>query len=276
METLRIGDVVTTAAGRPEPVRWIGHRSYSGKFIAGNRSILPVCIRAGALADGVPRRDLFVSPLHAMFVDNVLVPVIELVNGVTILQASAVERVEYFHIELARHDIILAEGAPTESFVDDNSRMMFHNAHEYAALYPDAEAGPAFYCAPRVTNGFALEAIRHRLIVRAGLQLGRETEPLHGSVDLVKPRLILGWAQKPLRPEIPICLDISLNGVVIAQTLANLYRADLAEAGLGSGNHGFSVALPKPLSRSQQGRVEVRRSSDQALLMRASHMLRTG
>ena len=49
---------------------------------------------------------------------------------------------EYFHIELDTHDVIIAEGALAESFIDDDSRGMFHNAHEYRALYPDAATGP--------------------------------------------------------------------------------------------------------------------------------------
>ena len=44
------------------------------------------------------------------------------------------ERVSYFHIELETHDVIFAEGAPSETFIDDNSRGMFHNAHEFALL----------------------------------------------------------------------------------------------------------------------------------------------
>jgi hypothetical protein len=274
VEEIRIGDHVTTAAGLSEPVRWIGRRSYSGKFIAGNRSILPVCIHAGALGDNVPARDLFVSPHHAMFIDDVLVPAVELVNGVSITQADEVERVEYVHIELARHEVILAEGAPTESFVDDDSRMMFHNAHEYAALYPDARREPALYCAPRVTEGFALEAVRHRLAMRAGLHPGHEAEPLRGCIDVIRARLVAGWAQNPLRPEIPVCVDICLDGAIIAQGLANRHRPDLATAGLGSGHHSFSVELPESLTRAQQARLEVRRSSDHALVTRAPHLVR--
>ena len=74
---------------------------------------------------------------------------------------------EYVHVELETHDLILAEGAAAESYVDDDSRAMFHNAHEYHALYPDAVRRPALYCGPRVEEGFALEAVRRRLRARA-------------------------------------------------------------------------------------------------------------
>ena len=66
-----------------------------------------------------------------------------------------------------RHDLLLAEGAPSESFIDDDSRGMFHNAAEYTRLYPDAPA-PGTFCAPRVTDGYRLEAIRRRLAEVAG------------------------------------------------------------------------------------------------------------
>ena len=130
----------------------------------GRKDILPICIRAGALDDNVPRRDLWISPHHAMYLDGTLIEAKDLVNGVSIVQAEHVEKVEYFHIELERHDVIIAEGALSESFIDDDSRGMFHNAHEYRAMYPqDAATAIARYCAPRLDEGYELEALRGRI-----------------------------------------------------------------------------------------------------------------
>jgi hypothetical protein len=195
---------------------------------------------------------------------GVLVEAKDLVNGVSITQAEQVDRVEYFHIELETHDVILAEGALSETFVDDDSRAMFHNAHEYAALYPEDVARPARYRAPRLEIGYEVEAIRRKLAARAGLLSdGQDAGTLRGHIDAVSPRLIEGWAQSVDHPEAPVCLDIYAGGELIGQTLANRYREDLEAAGLGSGRHGFSFAVPDGLMLLP-GTVEVRRSLDGA------------
>ena len=162
VEVLAIGDSVVTASGARRPIRWIGRRAYSRRFLASNPGAQPVRIRAGALAEGVPRRDLLVSADHAMFLDGMLVPAGCLVNGTTILRDRGPERLEYYHVELETHDVILAEGAPSETFMDDDSRGLFHNAAEFTALYPQ-QASPAWFCAPRVEHGPELEALRRRL-----------------------------------------------------------------------------------------------------------------
>jgi hypothetical protein len=163
IEKLSIGDLVVTLHNEAWPIRWIGRRAYEARFVASNRALLPVLIRQNALDDGVPRRDLFVSPKHAMFLDDVLVPAEQLVNGVSIVRCDTVAMVEYFHIELDTHDIILAEGAPSETFVDCDNRGMFQNADEFARLYPDSDAPTWAFCAPRVEEGDRLQHLRCRL-----------------------------------------------------------------------------------------------------------------
>jgi len=168
VEELAIGDNVVTLSGETKPIRWIGRRAYDGRFVAGNRMVLPIRIAANALGDRLPARDLWVSPKHALYIDDVLVPAENLVNGATIVQADEVERIEYFHIELAAHEIIFAEGAPTESFVDCDNRGMFQNSDEFARLYP-GDTRPAWqFCAPRLDERSAeLPAIRAALLERA-------------------------------------------------------------------------------------------------------------
>ncbi len=173
VETLAVGDGLVTASGRVKPLRWIGRRSFAGRFMQRNRALLPIGFAAGSLGNGLPRRDLFVSPSHAMFLDGVLIPAVHLVNGSTVVVMDDMDAVNYVHLELADHDVILAEGAPSETFLDTGCRGMFQNAAEYARLYPDAEpvTGP---CAPRVTEGPAVEAVRRRLAQHAATWMSAE------------------------------------------------------------------------------------------------------
>ena len=259
VQQLVIGDRVTLAGGGDAPIVWIGRRSYDGRFIRGRRDILPVCIHAGALGNGLPKRDLTVSPLHAMLLDGVLVPAGVLVNGTTVTQADSIDMVHYVHIELDHHDVLLAEGAPAESFVDDDSRAIFHNAHEWARLYPGRPRVPAMYYAPRVVDGEALEQIKCAIDLLAGLAIPGRHQQLRGQIDGWRGDAVWGWAQNPAKPEVPVCLEAWVGGVPVSRTLANLFRTDLREAGIGSGCHGFHMTLPE----SALGReVEVRRVID--------------
>ncbi len=264
VENLKIGDRVMTKAGVTRPIKWIGRRSYGGRFIMGQKEILPICIRAGALDDNVPRRDLWISPHHAMFFDGVLIEAKDLINGVSIVQAERIEKVEYFHIELESHDVLVAEGALSESFIDDDSRGLFRNAHEYRSLYPEAAAGAAQFCAPRLDHGYEVEEARRRIARRAHLLRaadGPRIGPLRGYVDAVGPRRIEGWAQNIEHPDAPVCLDIYAGGRLIGQVLANRYRKDLEAAGLGSGRHSFVFTAPAGTALAANA-VDIRRALD--------------
>src|SRR6185437_7469453 len=92
-------------------------------------------------------------PEHALYVDGMLVPAWLLANGTTIAQEFKVERIEYFHIVLAEQVILFAEGTAVESYVDCSNRLMFHNAAEFTALYPDSPSHPARFRAPRLEPG---------------------------------------------------------------------------------------------------------------------------
>jgi autotransporter passenger strand-loop-strand repeat protein len=249
VETLRIGDKVLTAAGRAETIEWIGQRSYDARFAAGNHLVRPVRLQADAIAAGVPSRDLYISPGHGIFVDGVLIPAWRLINGRTITQPDLAQAdISYFHIELASHAVILAENCPAETYLDTGARTQFQNAATYTR-----RADTAITPLPRVESGFALNVIKTKLDARAGIVAKAEAaaHAVIGYVDHVGGNTVSGWALCPDDPETPVTLDIYfwragvLNKVV---ALANAYRADLRQAGLGSGCHGFAVDLPDDAS----------------------------
>jgi hypothetical protein len=270
IEALRIGDEVTTLAG-PRGIRWIGRRSYNGRFIAGNPDILPITIRRGALANWVPCRDLTVSPKHALFLRDMLVPAERLVNGASIIQHQAVERLDYLHLEFADHVIIFAEGAASESFVDCDSRLLFQNAHEFEILYPGMRRRRATECAPRVEHGTALHRVRRLFALRAGLTaMHADDAPTHGwldgRVDQFDHEQISGWAFDSTRPHTPVWLEIVDNGRVVGDVLADMYRPDLTAAGKGSGRCSYIFRFRRPLSPAISHDILVRRRADHALL----------
>jgi Hint domain-containing protein len=110
----------------------------------------------------------------------VLVPAEHLVNGVTIEQAQDVDWLEYFHIELDSHDVIFAEGAPAETYVDCDNRGMFQNDADHTLLYPGDESPRWQFCAPRLEwDAQELPPIRARLLERAAtLTLARDSDPV--------------------------------------------------------------------------------------------------
>ena len=170
VETLNEGDRVLTATGRLAPVRWIGHRRTDLAKHPRPYDVMPVRIRAGAFGEGLPERDLVLSPDHAVFIDGRLIPIRHLINGASIVQETR-ESVTYWHVELDRHDVILAEGMACESYLDTGNRSAFENASGAVAMTPDfaravwADEG----CAPIVTDTAdpALRALHTRLLARA-------------------------------------------------------------------------------------------------------------
>jgi len=142
VEDLRPGDLVITASGDLRPVRWIGRQTVSTRFADPIR-VLPIRIRAGAIAEGMPARDLLVSPDHAVLVGDILANANALVNGISVIRETDVpEILTYYHIEIAEHALILAEGLPAETFVDNISRQHFDNWAEYVALGIEAAGIP--------------------------------------------------------------------------------------------------------------------------------------
>jgi len=188
VEDLREGDAVLLAGGGTAQVVWIGRRTVEVARHAWPDLVRPVRIRAGALADGVPKRDLLLSPEHALLLDGALVPAGLLANGRSIVQERGGDRVTYLHVELPAHAALIAEGAAAESYLDLDNREAFEDADDaITELHPhfgprsDAEG-----CAPRLAEGPEVVAIRARLAERAAERFpmtARTDGDLHLRID---------------------------------------------------------------------------------------------
>ncbi len=212
MERLRAGKQVTTLVDGEEvarPVKWLGHRRINLANHTRPETVAPIRIQHGAFADNMPHRDLVVSPDHAIFVDGKLVCARQLVNGTTIRQETNWTAVDYYHVELDRHAILLAEGLPAESYIDTGNSGFFGNSGTPLVLHPDLtdesdyptrETGS---CAPFVWDAANVQPIWQRLADRAaalgqpvpvretstdgGLHLvakGRTIKPIYDNADL--------------------------------------------------------------------------------------------
>jgi hypothetical protein len=174
VERLTVGDIVHTHFAGLTPIVWLGHRHINCGRHRDPSKVWPVLVSAHAFGPRMPERDLWLSPDHAVFVDDVLIPIKHLINGKTIVQRR-VEEVTYYHVELGEHDVLLAEGMHAESYLETGSRAGFDNAGGLVSLHPDfgARRWEAFGCAPFVVTGPQLDAVKAR--TKARMPKGRRT-----------------------------------------------------------------------------------------------------
>jgi len=169
VDQLAVGDMVLTCRGNgPRRVTWIG----SGQVLAtrGQRNAAtPVVIHKNALGDKLPHQDLRVTKGHAIHLDGALIPVEFLVNHRSIVWDDHAQEVRLWHIELDQHDVILANGAPAESYRDDGNRWLFRNARSAEA--PQQQLP----CAPLLTGGLVVDTAWRRLLARSGPRPGVPT-----------------------------------------------------------------------------------------------------
>ncbi|SEK86408.1 Hint domain-containing protein [Roseovarius azorensis] len=128
VERLAVGDMLRTLDHGFQPVRLVCHTTCDAIDLQLRPAIRPVYILAGALGNGLPLRDLKVSPQHRMLVSSriaermfgtaeVLIPAIKLIGLPGVFIDRSVTEVEYFHVLLDDHEVIFAEGAPSESLL---------------------------------------------------------------------------------------------------------------------------------------------------------------
>ncbi|GAN76123.1 Hint domain-containing protein [Acidisphaera rubrifaciens] len=169
VEALRPGDMVETQEG-PRAVTWVGGRRFDLESHPQPEAVRPIRVAAGAFGPDLPVRDLWLSPDHAILDEDVLIPVRYLVNGCTIRPDAERTEVHYFHVELARHGVLYAEGLPVESYLDTGDREAFIRA-DAATRKPPAGTVPAIWeshgYAPLAVAGPRVAGLRARLAARA-------------------------------------------------------------------------------------------------------------
>jgi hypothetical protein len=133
VEHLHPGDLVMTASGAVKTVAWVRSDTLDTRALADAELYAPVCIAKDAIAPGKPARDLWLTPDHAILAGGALIPVKLLVNGGSIRQQPVAEY-RFFHIELAKHDLLLAEGLEAESYLGVSRWQPGHGAAEGGLL----------------------------------------------------------------------------------------------------------------------------------------------
>lgn len=163
IEGLAEGDLLPTAFGGICPIQWIGYYLYKRDDQAKpwGKDLLPVRVARSALGPDLPCGDLYLSKEHALLIDGVLVTAGSLINGktITLYDARELNELAFFHIKLAHHNVIYAEGAPCETLI--NFEESAANFAEYLRSYgppPTQEAR----CAPLLSCTGARREIKSR------------------------------------------------------------------------------------------------------------------
>ena len=267
VETLAEGSLVLTASGATRPISWIGTRSIDCNTHPVPTQVWPVRVRSGAFGDGLPRRDLLISPGHAVFVDGLLIPVAHLINGASIFQ-ERVASVTYYHIELDSHDVLLSEGLASESYLDTGNRGAFANADQAMTLHPDfsPRSHEVDGCAPYRTGGSEVEAVRRRLLERLDGLGFDAAEPVSLTVEAIAGDRVIRQPVPPpasgrlLRLSLPAGTDrLCLRSDVGVPAGLNVAITDVRGLGLCVGAlfvDGALVPLDSPALASGFYRVE--------------------
>jgi hypothetical protein len=185
VETLRPGATVLAledGATVARPLRWVGRLDVDLARHPSPSRAAPVRLRAGAIAEGVPARDLLLSPDHALLLDGALFQAQALRNGASIAQDTAPTRIAYAHLELARHGAVLAEGLAVETYLDTGNRGLFGAGRAPRGLAPDLAGVP---------TGGALALVKARAF--APLRLDTATIAEAHAMAMARARA-LGWS----------------------------------------------------------------------------------
>jgi len=274
VEDIAVGDRVVTLQDGEEVLRtvtWVGHRCVD--LATHNRPELaaPVRVRVGAFADGLPHRDLLVSPDHCLFVDDTLVPAKLLVNDMTIVNDRAIRTVTYHHVELEQHAVLLAEGLPAESYRDSGNRAFFDDAVT-TVLHPEFHVNAGHRCWEGACEKLAsdpadVEPLWHRLAARAEA-LGHVRPALQTTTDADLHVLADGRAIRPVAVTAGRHVFVLPAGATSVR-LASRFTIPADIAPYGDDRRRLGVAVSRITMRSDAGDVEI--PADHPTLTRGWH-----
>lgn len=154
VEGLEVGDIVSLFDGGSAPIKWIGRRKVSNREQTLSPSLRPVRIKADAFGPDLPHADLSVSQQHRIMIEKrqaemmfgsteVLVPAVALINDHSVQIDAQAGQVTYHHIMFDAHEVITANGLPTESFYPGASALRALDAAaltEFKTLFPEIAA----------------------------------------------------------------------------------------------------------------------------------------
>lgn len=226
VEQLAPGDLLVTidrsGTRTVQPIKWIGERRVNLAAHPHPEFAAPVRICKDAFSEGIPARDLLLSPEHCIFVDGRLVPVRLLVNDMTIVQERQAGHVHYYHVEMPQHSLLLAEGLLAESYLDTGNRAFFSNAGLALILPPEFHVNAGLKCwerdacAPLAVGPAVVEPMWRALVHRAK-SLGCERLNISTTDDPDLHIVADGKAIRPISIQEDRYLFVIPSGVVTAR-----------------------------------------------------------
>ena len=177
VEDLRVGDKIITRDNGIQEIRWIGQKTLSGHELARSPNLRPILIQKGSLGNNLPEHDILVSPQHRILINNErtslyfeeteVLAAAKHLTGLKGVDEVGTLGVSYVHFMFDNHEVVLSNGAWTESFQPGQSvidGLGTEQRDEIFQLFPElkTEEGIKDYTAARR----ALKKHEAKLLVR--------------------------------------------------------------------------------------------------------------
>ncbi|WP_025885151.1 Hint domain-containing protein [Asaia prunellae] len=180
VENISCGDEVLTwdtnaKTQKISKVSWAGVKTITPRpGLPDDSCGFPVIVKAGALDNSIPERDLQITPEHCLYIDGYFIPSRMLVNGKNIYYDRTVKAYDVYHIETENHSVLWAEGAMSESYLDTNNRHSFTQCGAVLNLSRNKNLSwENDAAAPLTTIRSVVEPIYQRILARVGMPVAK-------------------------------------------------------------------------------------------------------